>query len=105
MTMMECANLQIAYIAYNLITMKMLNSTKISLTPESEIGYTGCEKASRPHDKGKPSERWGRKATGLRLEMAMIGGLPKEEGIVRLFLNPTRRGTVFLFTDSVGGTS
>lgn len=46
MTMRGCVNLQIDYIAYNFITMKMLNSTKISLTPESDVGYTGCEKAS-----------------------------------------------------------
>jgi len=40
------ARLQIAYIAYNFITMKNLNRTKIPLTPESEVGYTGSEKAS-----------------------------------------------------------
>lgn len=42
------ARLQIAYIAYNFITMKNLNRTKIPLTPESEVGYTGPEKASSP---------------------------------------------------------
>lgn len=38
--------LQIAYIAYNLITMKSLDRTKIPLTPRSTVGYTGLEKAS-----------------------------------------------------------
>lgn len=46
MMMRGCLNLQIAYIAYNFITMKNLNSTKISLRPEWEVGYTGCERAS-----------------------------------------------------------
>lgn len=77
------------------MTVKSFNRTNIPLTPESEVGYTRLEKAV-PHDKGKPSERWRRKATGLRLKTAMIAGLPKEEGVRRLFLDATRRGAGFL---------
>jgi hypothetical protein len=38
--------LQIAYIAYNFITMRNFTGTKIPLTPESEVGYAGSVKAS-----------------------------------------------------------
>jgi hypothetical protein len=90
------AGLQIANIGYTFITMENPNRTRIPSTAESEVGCSAVKKQVVPHDKGKPSERRGRKGTGLRLEMAIIAGLPKEESVMRLFLDAIRRETGFL---------
>jgi len=58
--------LQIAYIAYNLITMKSLNSTKIPLTLQSEVGYTGCEKASSTSRQGQSLRKVGTQSHGSK---------------------------------------
>lgn len=62
------ARLQIAYIAYKLITTKSLNRTKIPLTPESEVGYTGSEKASSPSRKRQALRKVGTQSHGSKAE-------------------------------------
>jgi hypothetical protein len=50
--------------------------THLSRLREKRVAIGPPEREDIPHDKGKPAERRGRKATGLRAAKPTIAGLP-----------------------------